>query len=163
MSVKELLQHNLTFSDVVWNSQISDLTDAELLVRQSPTANHAAWQLGHLIASERAFIEELRPGLSPALPEGFAELHSRDRAGNPSTEGFVTKQQYIDLHNAQRAVTLAVLESLTDADLAAAGPEKFRRMAPTVAALYLLTASHQTWHVGQITALRRHLNKPVVI
>jgi len=162
-AVKELLEHNLTFGEVVYNTQIGDLTDAELLVRQSPTANHAAWQLGHLIASERAFMEALRPGVSPELPPGFEDLHSRDRAGNSSTEGFLTRQQYIDLHNAQRAATLAVLQSLSDADLAAEGPEKFRRMAPTVAKLYLLAAAHQTWHIGQITALRRHLNKPVVI
>ena len=163
MSAKELLQHNLTFADVVLNSQIGDLADADLLVRQSPPANHAAWQLGHLIASERAFIESLQPGKSPALPAGFEELHSRDRAGNPSTDGFLTRQQYVDLHKAQRAATLAALESLSEADLSAEGPEKFRRMAPTVGKLFALTSSHQVWHTGQITALRRYLNKPVII
>ena len=31
---------------------VSDLSDADLLVRPVPQANHIAWQLGHLILQE---------------------------------------------------------------------------------------------------------------
>ena len=31
---------------------VSDLSDAELLVRPVPQANHIAWQLGHLILQD---------------------------------------------------------------------------------------------------------------
>ena len=40
----------------------ADLSDADLLVRPAPSANHIAWQLGHLIASERNLVEAAAPG-----------------------------------------------------------------------------------------------------
>lgn len=37
---------------------VSDFSDADLLVRPVPEANHMAWQLGHLITAERHIILE---------------------------------------------------------------------------------------------------------
>ena len=31
---------------------LGDFSDADMLARPAPSANHAAWQLGHLIAAE---------------------------------------------------------------------------------------------------------------
>lgn len=46
---------------------LSDLSDADLMVRPVPHANHFAWQLGHLIAAERNILLEQLPDAK--LPE----------------------------------------------------------------------------------------------
>jgi len=44
-AIKELFKGNASIMD----TYLADLSDADLLVRPVPAANHAAWQLGHLI------------------------------------------------------------------------------------------------------------------
>ena len=53
MNAKDVIKYNLRVADMGWSTLLSDLSDADLLVRPSPAANHLAWQLGHLISSER--------------------------------------------------------------------------------------------------------------
>src|SRR5215216_7867450 len=77
---------------------LSDLSDADLLVRPTPGANHIAWQLGHLIIAEVNFFLPKVPGARPApLPAGFAEQHSKDTINSDS--GFKTKDEYLKLFN----------------------------------------------------------------
>ena len=57
---------------------IADLSDADLLVRPAPTANHIAWQLGHVIGSEQYFITKIGAAASlPKLPDGFTDQHGK--------------------------------------------------------------------------------------
>jgi hypothetical protein len=148
---------------VAWTTLLSDLSDADLLVRPAPAANHLAWQLGHLISSERQETEAACPGVSPPLPEGFAEKHSQEQAKSNNESQFLSKQQYLDLYRRQREATLAAVETLDDADLEKPGPAYLQQIAPTVGATLALTGLHWAWHLGQVTALRRHLGKPVLI
>ena len=65
---------------------------------------------------------------------------------------------------AQRDATKAVLDGLSDAELDAPGPERFRQMAPTVGVVMLLIGNHVLMHVGQFVSVRRHArSKPVAI
>ena len=51
---------------------LSDLSDADLLVRPTPGANHIAWQFGHLIESEPHLLKIILPDAKmPELPAGF--------------------------------------------------------------------------------------------
>src|SRR5947209_5379784 len=55
---------------------VSDLSDADLLVRPAPGANHIAWQLGHLISAEGHLANGQLPGASyPELPAGFNDTY----------------------------------------------------------------------------------------
>jgi hypothetical protein len=40
---------------------VRDFSDADLLVRPVPGANHAAWQIGNVIAGDVFFISQPRP------------------------------------------------------------------------------------------------------
>lgn len=159
MNAKDVIKYNLGMADMVWNGLLEDLCDADLLVRTAPDANHFAWQWGHLLSAERRMIDAVSPGTCPELPGGFAENHGKGKAGD--TAGFLTKQQYQDVHQKQRRATLAALEQCPESDFDKEGPEFIRQIAPTVGALFALQANHQMWHVGQLTSLRRHLGKPV--
>src|ERR1700760_3937994 len=71
MHPKDLIRQNLDFSDRLVKAYVEDLDDESLLLRPVEGMNHIAWQLGHLISSERRMVEAIKPGSCPALPEGF--------------------------------------------------------------------------------------------
>lgn len=152
------IQTSLKSTKNVLNMYLGDLADADLLVRPAPKANHIAWQLGHLIASEHRMISKNLPGTAlPALPANFEEQHNKDAAARDS--GFLSKQQYLDLFNKTREATIAATGKLSEGDLDKPTGWDF---APTVGALLLLNADHVMMHAGQFTVVRRQLGKPVL-
>jgi hypothetical protein len=165
MHAKEAILGIYGMSETVMGKYLDDLGDADLLVRPVAGQNHIAWQLGHLIASERSMLEAVKPGSSPALPEGFAEAHGRDEGSTASDDPkrFATKARYLELMSAQREASKAALASMTDAELDAPAPESMRRMFPTVGGVMTLIGTHPMMHVGQFVSVRRTLGKPVVI
>lgn len=163
MNAKDVIRQALDLSDMILNSYLKDLEDADLHVRPVDGMNTIAWQLGHLVSSERGMVEGVKPGSCPALPAGFEENHSRDTTNSDDTSKFVSKSEYVALIQAQRAATKAVLEGLSESDLDAPGPERMRNFCPTVGSVMLLTGTHYIMHLGQFVAVRRKLNKPVTI
>src|SRR4051812_16599167 len=104
MTAKDAIRYLLTANASILKNYLSDLTDADLLVRPDPGANHIAWQLGHLIAAEATFFTSKVPGAkSPELPAGFAERHGKDRAANDGADGFLTKAEYLAAYDKVRA------------------------------------------------------------
>ena len=142
---------------------IADFTDAELLVRPVPEANHAAWQIGNVIGGDPFLVTaELPDTVYPELPAGFAELHSGKGAKIDKAEGFLTKDGYLKLFSEVRAATIAAVSKLTDADLDRPSSEKMRWAGPTLAHVLLFAANHTLMHAGQFTVIRRKLGKPVL-
>src|SRR6266545_4680239 len=118
MNGKEAIQSALTSTRDLLGWYISDLSDADLLVRPAPGANHIAWQLGHLISAETQLIKpELPDTPYPELPAGFMERHANKNASAESTDGFGTRADYLDLFTKARNVTIAAVGRLSDADL----------------------------------------------
>ena len=104
---------------------VSDLSDADLLVRPLPGANHAAWQIGNVIGGDLFLVQsELPDAAFPALPAGFLELHGASGAANDGADGFLTKAEYLDLLTKVRAASIAAVDTLTDADLHRPASEK---------------------------------------
>jgi uncharacterized damage-inducible protein DinB len=141
---------------------VSDLSDADLLVRPVPGANHIAWQLGHMIVGEPFLVRsELADATFPDLPAGFAEKHTKETS--TSDTGFLGKAEYLDLYKKMRKATLAALETLTDSDLDRPCTGRMAPYAPKLVDLLLLVANHTTMHAGQFTVVRRKLGKPVLM
>jgi hypothetical protein len=163
MRAKDVIHSSLDFSERVINAYINDLDDADLLVRPVVGANHIAWQLGHLILTERNVIEQIQPGSSPALPAGFEAGHGRDKFTEDDASKFLPRASYQELWRAQRAATKTVLDSLSDEALDAPAPERVQRIAPTVGAAFNLMGSHPLMHAGQFVPVRRLKHKPVAI
>jgi hypothetical protein len=141
---------------------LDGLKREDLLIRPVPGMNHIAWQVGHLIDSERGMMEAIRPGSSPSLPEGFAEAHSRDATTADDAAGFLAPEEYLALWKKQRAATTALLDSLKDEDLDRADPS-FPDYAPSVGLLLNMAATHPIMHAGQFVAVRRKLGLPIAI
>jgi uncharacterized damage-inducible protein DinB len=160
MDSRGAIQIGIQCSDQIVQGYLSDLTDAELLVRPVPGINHIAWQLGHLIASEHGMLSAAFPGSMPALPAGFAEKHSKETAASDNPADFLTKAKYLELMTEQRQAALASLAKQSDADLDLPSPESVRSYAPTMASLFSLIGSHWMMHVGQWAVIRRKLGRP---
>jgi hypothetical protein len=161
MTAKDAIKNTLEFCRQVTVEYLKDFTDADLLVRPVPAANHSAWQLGHLIASEHEMIAALGHSM-PALPAGFAAKYTAQTAKSDRPADFATKQQYLDLLETMRAGTLAALNATPEADLDKPSPESMRAYAPTVAAVFLISGTHELMHGGQLVTVRRKLGKPVL-
>jgi len=160
MTAKDVIRHSLEMCHGVLKQYLGDLTDADLLIRPVPGANHSAWMLGHLLISENG-LNEL--GLAmPALPEGFAAAYTKETARSDDPAKFHKKAQYLQWLEEQRAATLAHLAALPEADLDKPTPEEAQAYAPTIGIMLNVIGIHDMMHASQIALVRRKLGKPAL-
>src|SRR3954471_942954 len=117
MNAKDAARTTMRTADFMVESYLSDITPPEMLVRPAPGANHLAWQMGHLISAETRLVEAAAPGSMPALPEGFAERHSKETASSNNPQDFLAKDEYLKLAKSTRTSTLRALDGLSEADM----------------------------------------------
>jgi hypothetical protein len=163
MNTQQAIVSNLNTARFIMTSYLSDLSDAELVVRPVPGAHHAAWQLGHLVLSECQMIRSVCPDLTVEMPPDFIARHDKAKATANATDDFFPKDTYVSLMNRVRSVTLSAVERFSADDLSKPGPEAMRAYAPTVGSVFLAIANHEILHCGQLAVLRRSLGKPVLI
>jgi hypothetical protein len=157
----ELFADRLKWTGQVMSMALSDLTDAEMLVRPVPAANHTAWQVGHLITSEARMVA-MTAGTEPNLPAGFAERFTKETSKSDDPDAFPKKQELLDVMSRVRERTVEWATNLKPDQLDQPTPEKIRQFAPTVAQLAALLPEHVMMHVGQIQVIRRKLGRPVM-
>jgi hypothetical protein len=162
MTPNEVIQNTIGMCHQVLNAYLSDLSDADLMVRPVPRANHIAWQLGHLIASEHKMLTDAGYEM-PDLPEGFAESYDKETSTSDDPAKFHKKEQYLAWLEQQRTATLAALEAMTQNDLSKPTPESMHEYAPTIGAAFNLIGIHEMMHAAQFVVVRRKLDKPVLI
>jgi hypothetical protein len=163
MKASQVLETALNGTQFLTNHYLEDLSDADLLTRPTPGANHIAWQLGHVIASEVGMVRSQLPNAAyPELPSGFAEQYTKDTAAKDPPKGFLTKQKYLDLFNRVREVTKATVSKLSDADLDRATTGNMAQFAPTLGVFLMLVSNHTLMHAGQFSVVRRKLGKPIL-
>ncbi len=162
MTPKDVMKNTIGMCHEVLTTYLSDLSDAELMLRPVPGANHIAWQLGHLIGSEHQMMSAAGFNM-PDLPDGFAESYTKETSKSDDPASFHRKDQYLEWMEQQRTGTLAALDAATEADLDKPTPESMHEYAPTVGIAFNLVGIHQMMHAAQFVAVRRKLGKPVLI
>src|SRR4051794_5006325 len=123
-----ILKQNLQMAQMI----LGDFTDQDMLVRPVPGANHPAWQLGHLISSERWFVEMFKPGSMPALPAGFDQKYdpkTTAKVDDPSK--FDSKQTLLELFAKMREGACRVGAGVGQQGVDEAAPGESQRFAPT--------------------------------
>jgi uncharacterized damage-inducible protein DinB len=160
MGPKDMIKQTLSMSDFILNNYLKDLEDADLRLKPVEGMHSIALQLGHLIRVEKMIVDMIKPGASPALPEGFAEAHDIKNDALTDT-GFVTKDKYLELYAAQRAATMAVLTEVPDSELDDTRNGTLPQWASTVGAALQVAGLHSLNHSGQFVAVRRMLKKPI--
>jgi uncharacterized damage-inducible protein DinB len=161
MKAHDVIRGGFERSKMVTDMLLGDLTDADLMERPVPAANHLAWQLGHLISSLRFFGETIRAQSMPALPAGFDQQHGKETANCNDAAAFLSKHDYLQLLDQQRAALVNLLNQLSDDQLSEDAPPDVRSYAPKVGDMLEMAAAHELMHSGQFTVLRRKLGKAV--
>jgi len=162
MTIIELCADTLKGNLGFINMTLADFSDADMMTRPCPDANHAAWQIGHLIKAETGMTNQVAPGSMPELPADFAEKFSKENSKNDDPNFFPKKQALLDLFTKTRMASIAWAKSLTPADLDKPGPKGMESMVPRVGDLIMLMPVHAAMHVGQFQVIRRKLGKPIL-
>jgi len=156
----DVLVNLLTRAKHMVNRHLADFSDADLLVRPVPNANHAAWQLAHLVYYGHLTVKALDPTSTFALPEHFDQTQGAEAAASDDPKRFPSKAELIRLYEACADATIAAVKG--GIDLGAASPDMFKNFAPTLGELVLMGPLHTGMHMGQIQVIRRALKKPVL-
>jgi hypothetical protein len=163
MNGRDAIKSALESTRYLLNWFVSDFSDADLFVRPVPGANHAAWQIGNVIAGDPYLVKSQLPDAAyPELPPGFMEMHGAAGTTKDGPDGFLTKAEYLSLFDAVRSATIVAVDKLTDADLDRPTTGDLAKFAPTLGQLFLLVSNHTLLHVGQFSVIRRLLGKPVL-
>ncbi|HVX62474.1 MAG TPA: DinB family protein [Pirellulales bacterium] len=159
MNAQQAIRGLIEMAHFVATNYLQDLTDADLLVRPVPGANHIAWQLGHLIVSSQKMFDTAFPGTMQPLPAGFAEKHTPETAAIDDPAAFFKKDEYLKLMTQQREAALKKLESVSESDLDQPAPEAFRSYLNNIGDLFSIQGSHLLMHAGQWAVVRRKLGR----
>ncbi|HTW95622.1 MAG TPA: DinB family protein [Tepidisphaeraceae bacterium] len=141
---------------------LADFSDADLLVRPCPGANHAAWQIGHLIVAETRLINGVTPAAMPELPAGFADHFNKETASKDDPNFFPGKSPLMDQFSKTRQATVKWVSGLTQADLDKPMSGPVAQRVPTVGHLVMMLPGHVLMHLGQFQVIRRKLGKPIL-
>ena len=162
MDFKQSIEQGFTAADFWVNTLLSDFSDADLMARPVPDANHIAWQLGHLINSEVGLVSMAVPDAPYAFPVGFKEMHGKSKAAVNDPSQFLTKAKYLEVARVIRQTTLAALAKASDADMdrPLTAPIPFIKRAGDC---FVTASGHWLLHAGQWSVVRRGLGKPRMI
>lgn len=139
---------------------LSDFSDADMLVRPVPRANHAAWQVAHLVDFIGLVARSASPGTHEPQSEALTRAARRESAKVDDPKHFVPKDELIARLRVVTESIVGTLGRLNDADLEAPTPAEFQSFAPTLGQLLLTVPMHASMHLGQVQVIRRALGKP---
>lgn len=136
---------------------LADFSDADMLVRPVPNANHAAWQVGHITAGASKMAGMI--GITAELPAGFIERFNKSTATVDDPSAFPSRVELITLFTKTHDTIKAGVARLSDADLSR---ETGMSFAPTYKDILTILGLHPMMHAGQFSVIRRKLGKPVI-
>jgi hypothetical protein len=106
MTPIELIADNLRRNLELLKMTLADFSDADMMVRPCPGANHALWQLGHLVNGEVSMLKACNAGAAPELPAAMAEKFNAKTAGLNDASAFLPKAKLLELLGKARASTV---------------------------------------------------------
>ncbi len=157
-SVLHTYARNLDYA----NRLVADVPPEGMAVQPAPGMNHAAWVIGHL-----TFVCDLIGGvfgLAPAMPAAWLAIFNNE--SHPSADAAIYPEKaalVAALARGHARVAEAVAHAGPGAMVHPLPDEKFRQFFPTIgdAVTYLCT-SHESVHLGQLSAWRRVQGMPSV-
>jgi uncharacterized damage-inducible protein DinB len=133
------------------------VSDAQLWMRPSQHNNPILWLFGHLVRSRARLLSAIGEPFDTGWGEAFARGSTvEDRADYPS------RDQIAEMMRAVSPRLYSKLETLTDAELAqpAKGPVP---SINTLADLATFLTMHESYHVGQLSYIRKGLGLPGLV
>lgn len=161
MKQTELLADLLARNLGMLRHTLEDFSDADMLVRPCPGANHAAWQVGHLTASEHRMLLAVGAKM-PELPVGFVERFTPQTAASDDPAAFATKADLLEQLVRVREGAIAWIRGLCDGALETRTTGRMADWVPTWGHLAAMMPTHVAMHLGQIQVIRRKLGKKIL-
>lgn len=136
---------------------LDDLTEEQALARPAPGVNSAAFIAAHLADSRHAIAGWLGSSLPNPLASYLADARSiEDVRELPPLEALLAAWDRVDAELARR------LRDATPAALDGPAPGTFPTGGGTMLGALAFLAHHDSYHVGQLALIRRHLGLPAM-
>jgi hypothetical protein len=141
--------------------------DAKQVATTAPTpkgGNHPLWCLGHLTFSEGNLVHKYIKGQANPMAE-YAELFDQGTTPLDDASKYPSYDELLAKFEAVRADTMALLDTLTDADLdkPSHAPAEMAQFFGTVGQCLAVIPIHYGFHGGQIADARRAAGLPVLM
>ena len=163
MTPTELMADVVARNGEILKMTLADFTDEQMLARPVPGANHAAWQVGHLLGSAANMLKEIAPGVIPAAVAELGAKYNGKTAHIDDPAYYPSKTDLLEAFSQAYDAIAQWIKSLKPEDLDRPTPGPFADFAPTTGHLVLMAASHIMMHVGQLQVIRRKLGKPLLM
>ena len=134
---------------------VADLAPAQMVLQPSGVVNHPAWTLGHLVMSANGLAGLLE--LPSQAPDGWDRIFATGGIPSGDAADYPAREELLAALAAQHERnTAAVLQADPDWFAEPHPDERIRKYFPTVGdVVTFLMTSHETSHLGQISAWRR--------
>jgi hypothetical protein len=164
MTAIELMANSMTKNFEMLKMHLADFSDADLMVRPVPPANHAAWQIGHLLDFEVMTCNLMKiPGAPTLPPKPSPQWYGKEGASSDDASKFMKKEELLKLMAQSHGALVQWARELKPEDLSKPGPAEFKGFIETVGDLVLGITMHGTMHIGQIQVIRRKLGKKILM
>ncbi|MCX5659031.1 MAG: DinB family protein [Planctomycetota bacterium] len=158
----DLAIDNFAFSQSYLHKLVDDVACEQWCAQPVPgrVLNPPAWVVGHLAWVHRngvAFIT----GQPNAAPAAWKDLFAPGSKVAVERSAYPTKAELLAAYDASCPVFTAALRDAKPETLAQPAPERMRSRFPTIGHLVLgMITSHETVHLGQLSAWRRASGLP---
>jgi len=167
MRAIEIIYQQYTMQTRWFRAALEGISEEEGLHRSAGNGNHLRWLAGHLLISRFALAKNL--GFQEAeLP--FTDLYTIRNMPPPNAKALDPEFDYptlADIRERWERYTVYILEHLgnmTEERANAEMPLKLPIGGGTVLHLFAFVASHEAYHIGQMSMLRKELgHKPMTL
>ena len=136
------------------NKLVAELTPEQMVEQPRPGMNHPAWILGHLTLPR--FWCKDRLGLQVTVPQDWVDKFNMGSTPVADVSRYPAKAELLAALEETHRVMEAGLRGMTEEQLMAPADERIRHVFPHVGdGLVGLVTTHESFHIGQLSAWRR--------
>jgi len=135
---------------------LEDMQDAPTTFPTPNGGNHPLWVLGHLVIAEGNIVNGLIKGEESPYKD-LEPLFGQGTTPEADASKYPTMDELFDKLDEARASTMALLDTMSDADLdkPSHAPPEYGEMMNTVGKCFAILIMHATFHGGQVADARR--------
>lgn len=163
ISVKEMLLAQLGTGEYLFDKFTSDLSDAEYFKVPAANTNHVAWNIGHIATSEDSMVAAVTGG-SMKFSQDLHKMFGGSSECFEDAAKYPSRGEIDEMRQNARANAIEQIKMFDEAKWNDPAPQGWPTdLFPTLGSVWALLATHQFWHIGQITVCRQTLGKSRVL
>ena len=158
-SPKDVILGQLQSGQTLIELLTQDLSDPDYFVVPTDGGNHIAWILGHIAWSEDSTVAAITGG-SSRIPPSAQEPFKSGSTCVPDASMYPSRKEIDELFRSTRAHGVEAIRVFDESRWDDPSPDDVPRdFFPTIGSLWAGQATHQFWHIGQMTVCRTAMGK----